>query len=200
MNKQKSGKYSTFLIILFSLLTVLSYGFAAAIHSNTMINGWIPGCVSFALAAVSGITMWRLWRGLTHNPRFILNYTCNLIFATGLLLSAFYGLNFIFADNGTLHAEKAVVERKYYKVRHRTKRVSRRHYAQGEPYNVYYADIRFADGRVKDLSLPRARYSRIHIGDTLRIPVEKGLFNVPVIKRSGAPVDIPPSGYGRRMR
>ena len=200
MNKKTLDKYRTFLVVLLIFICVFLYAIAVSIHSNTMIDGWLPAVGASVLAAISGTTLARIWQKITGSSKFAVNYICNLIFATGLLLALFYGCNFAFSRGATSEPHEAIVEKKYSKVRHHSRRVGRNRYVRGEAYNVYYIDVRFDNGRMKDLSMPFERYRRIHVGDTLSIPFEKGLFGIPVIKRRGTPVDAPQSDYSRQFR
>ncbi len=86
-------------------------------------------------------------------------YTCQLQYNGGMFRcrgfgigrsALFYVCNYCFSDDEAGHIEKTVVENKYYKVRHRTRRVSRGRYTQGEAYNVYYLKVRFGDGSFRD--------------------------------------------------
>ena len=113
-------------------------------------------------------------------------------------MAAIYLCNYAFADKSTLHKEPVVVERRYSEVRHRTKRISRRTYGRGEPYKVYYIDVRFpSTGKLKAISLQQRLYNRVRTGDTLSLDTEMGFLGFPVIIRHGAPIDIPPSSYRR---
>ena len=84
----------------------------------------------------------------------------------------------------------------FSKTRHRTRRVGRNRMAPGEPYKVYYLDLRLPDGRLKEMSATLGQYNRRHKGDTVALPVERGLFGVPVIKRRGRKTEVPrPNRY-----
>lgn len=163
------------------LLTMIFYGIEMAMADNALVATWIPWTICGSMALISGLTLWRIWAKLTGSEKFWLNYACHVVFSCGLLLCAFYGLNKSFADKETLHCEKVVVERKYYKVRHKTRRVGRRTYANGEPYKVYFLEIRFPDGRTKEMPATTDYYRKIHKGDTISLEMEMGLFRIPVI-------------------
>ncbi len=76
-----------------------------------------------------------------------------------------------------------MVERLYTETHHRSKRVGRNRYVKGEPYKVYYMEVSLPGGWRKPIHLDRARYSATHLGDTIAIPVGRGLFGLSVIKR-----------------
>ena len=56
---------------------------------------------------------------------------------------------------------------------HKSRRIGRNRYTQGEAYNVYY---------MKELQIEQKRYTQLHEGDTVPLFVSKGLFNIFVIK------------------
>lgn len=167
--------------ILIAIMFFLLAG-AVSLTSRTLINPWIPFSVAAVLALISGVTMWRFWKWVTTSEKFIWNYLCHVGIAFSLFSGAFFICNFVFSDKETLHKEKVSVVRVYREKRHHSKRVGRRYYAQGTPYYVYYMEVRFDDGRTKDLSIPFERYRRVHKGDSINIPVSMGLFKVPVIE------------------
>lgn len=88
--------------------------------------------------------------------------------------------NYAFADDERI--EKAVVEKKYYKVHHKTRRVSRKRFTQGEPYNVYYMRVRLGNGETEEVKIDCNKYNRLHKGDTVTLSVSDGLFGIQVIK------------------
>lgn len=197
---KKKSKVSTTLLIVFLLfLTVAFGGFAAGIYGMTLINPWFPGVIAVMIAAASGTTLWKIWRYVTSNDRFWVNYLCHLIFTTSLCLFLFYFLNFISPRKGSLHTEAVTVERLYSETHYHSKRVSRRVYTRGAPYKLYYAEVRFADGATKPLSVKLQQFNRLHKGDTIRLNLEKGLFGFPLVRRKGLNIEVPPSSYRRQF-
>ena len=70
----------------------------------------------------------------------------------------------------------------FHKVRHKSRRVGRNRYVQGEAYNVYYIKVRFGNDLLKELQVERNRYTRLHKGDTLSLFVSEGALGIPVLK------------------
>lgn len=175
------------------LVGVVGYGSMMGFARETLIDMWIPISISGAVALISGIFLFKLWRNVTCSSKFWINYLFHVVWLTGVLSGLFLSLNFIYADETTLHEETVVVEKKYYKVRHKTKRISRRVYGQGEAYNVYYIGIRFVDGKTKDITLSFEQYRRLKVGAEIEFPVSDGLFGIRVLKRNGRKVDVPES-------
>ncbi len=181
------------------LLTLVFYGCAMGLHGETIVEWWIPAAVAVAMALVSGAVFWKKWIWLTRVENALLNGLCHVVFATGLFLCIFYAVNYAFADKDTEHTEYVTVESKYTKTRHRSRRIGRNRYAQGEAYKVYYIGVGLPDGRIKEMSATLKEYNRVRRGDTLAFPVERGFFGVPVIKRRGSKTEVPPSGYRRQF-
>lgn len=175
------------------LIAMLFYGIGLVMWENALIAAWIPWTICGGLSLLSGVTLWRLWRHITGSEKFWLNYACHVVFTCGMLFCAFFVINKSFADKTTLHTEKAVVVRKYYKERHKTRRVGRRTYVSGETYKSYYFELQFPTGKLKEISSTTDNYRKTHKGDTIALDVEMGLFHIPIILRKGKTKDVPPS-------
>lgn len=190
-----SSKISKFLLGIIIFIVVIAYAVASVIHDSTVVNGWIVLSACGALALISGLTLWRLWPSITGTRKVWINYMMQVFVACALFLLLFYIPNRLFADKETRHEEKAVAERIYYKKHYRSRRISRRTYGRGEPYNKYYVDLRFGNGARKSLEIPLKQYNRTRKGDTLRMELEKGLFGFPVILREDDYITVPTSSY-----
>ncbi|WP_295728369.1 hypothetical protein [uncultured Muribaculum sp.] len=197
MSKHKTRNFIRYtLIALLVLLTMASYGASMGFYGMTVINPWIPGVASLIIALLIGSRIWRLWQFITGSDNMWINLFIHTVVITGVVMGAFYTCNYLFADDSSLHKETAVVERRYKETRHRSKRVGRRTYTRGEPYNVYFIEVRIlSTGALKSLSAKQSQYSRIHKGDTLRLDTETGLFGFPVILRKAPNIEIPPSDH-----
>ena len=183
--KIKSNRRNFFIILTIILCTSIAAS-AYSLSKHTLVNFRTTAACFATAALVSGMVMWkfRLWTWITGSSKFLPNYLCHSA-CTGILVTAlFYICNYCYADDTAGHIEKTVVEKKYYKVRHKTRRVSRGRYTRGEAYNVYYMKVRFADGSVKELETEHKKYSRLHEGDTIELFISEGLFGFPVVKYS----------------
>lgn len=167
--------------VFLGFVCIFLYAGAFSLAANTLVDTWIPFAVAAFMAMASGLTLWRAWRRLTTSGKFLPNYLCHVVGFTALLAGAFFMCNYCFADDKATHEEDAVVERLYSETHHHTKRISRKHYARGEAYQVYYMEVRLGNGRTKDLKIPFKKYRKLHKGDTISLPVTRGLFQVPVI-------------------
>lgn len=186
------------LIVLVLFLAIALWGMVIAFHTMTIDNLWVTMGASAAIGLFSGFLFWQKWQRFTRIRYFIPNYAISAIFMTALVADLFYGINFVFADKET-STETATIERLYSETHHHTKRVSRRTVVRGEPYKMYYVEVKFRTGKRKTMTMPVRQWSRMHRGDTLRIKISKGLLGMSVIRRSGSPVDVPRSSYSRQF-
>jgi len=166
---------------LVSVFVVLFSIGAISLIQNTLIDWRVPFAASAALAALTGTVGWKMWCWFTSSGRFLWNYIVHVVAFTGIFAAIFFIGNFASADRQSAHYEKAEVERVYHKVQYRTKRIRKNRYGRGEPYNVYYMQIRLENEMVKNLKISFAKYRKTGKGDTVKIPVAKGCFGVPVI-------------------
>ena len=162
-------------------LGIATYGGAMYLHDKTIVTWWIPAAISFLLAGISGLTMWRLWRRLTDSKSFVFYYICHLALSCGIFLFAIYFFNYTYAKESTTHTENVLVDKKFTKIRHHRQRVSRRSYRQGNPYKVYYFDLKFENGKEKTVSVSSSRYNRTRSGSSIPLTIKTGLFGLPVV-------------------
>lgn len=181
----KSRQRNLLRSIMISVLTIcllLVAGTDMILADDTLINGWIPLGISTVIAIYGGIMLHRHWQWLTKSTTAWINILCGAVATTPLLLLIFYGSNWLGASSDTIHTEQVTVESKYYKQRHRTRRVGRRYVANGEPYKVYYATVAFPDGFKKEVGLTYSRYRTIRKNQQLTVEVTTGLWGVRVLK------------------
>ncbi len=169
-------------IIITLLIGVISYGLTVALSSRTLISPWIPVSAAVFISAITGIKIARKWKAITGVTTFIVNYICHVLLMTGMLLAAFYVINFAFADKATTHTVKAVIERRYSETRYKSRRIRRNVYGRGEPYKVYFIELRFENGMKKSRELNLNKFNRTHKGDTLNVDIAKGALSIPVIE------------------
>lgn len=193
---RNSSALRTAAVIAVAAFSILGYGAIATLSGRTLIRLWIPIAAALAIAAIPSAWLLPAWRWLTGLSNNALCLVCHAVAAVGILAGAAYVCNYAFPDTSTLHEVDATVAARRTEVRHKSKRVSRRVYTQGEPYTVYYIDLRLPGGDAVSLGVQKSRYSRIRVGDTLQLPVERGLLGIPVVR----PADLYPESprAGRR--
>lgn len=187
----------TFFQVLTLFVGIAIYGLAMAFQGKTLVSPpavWFTGA---ALAAIISITAWRIWRRVTGTDRRWINYIVSTVMLTGLLVMTFYLVNAkAGAGEGERRECKAAVERVYYKVRHRTRRVGRRYYATGEEYHTYHIDIRLpygSEGMVKSLEIPFDEYNRYARSyrrrpDSVSCTIRRGALGFDVFERDRAAI------------
>lgn len=199
-SKIKSADVKRSLIVGAAILTgIVLLGLVAAFHGITIGNVWILAGGSLAIGLFSSVTLCRAWAVITGSRKFWVNYTVSVVMDVLVLMNIFYGLNYLFSEKES-RREPAVIERLYSEIRHKSRRVGRNRYVQGEPYKVYCVDVRFPSGKKKEITMQYARWRRLHKGDTLRFNVSKGGLGMPVIRRDEVPVDVPSSSYSGQFR
>lgn len=176
-----SGKKKAILIII-GILTVFAYSGCMVLQERTFIDSRVVIGITVIITIILLLLFVR--QGPLSNflrPAW-LNTIVFAIIIPAFLMISFYTTNYIFSDKDSSETETAVVEKVYYKIRHKRKRINRKVYAQGEPYNVYFIDVKFSNGSVKSFEIPLRKYNKTHKGDSLSYPVERGLYNITVIK------------------
>lgn len=170
---------------------VLMYAGAVSLFSDTLVSVVPVVSVSILVALLSFWPARELWPRLSGCASVWINTLLHTVAVAGFVMFVFLFGNYAGADRNTDHTERAEVVRKYTKTRHRTRRINRRTTSQGAPYKVYFAELRFSDGRVKNLEMTIGQYNRIRSGNMVEMTVARGLFGVPVIRR-----DMPVSDTG----
>ena len=120
---------------------------------------WIIS-VSLVLAAASAIILWQKWEMLTHTANVVVNILCHVVAATGLFMAIILGVNYFGRYSSDTITVRAEVVKVYSETRYHSKRVARNRYIRGNPYQVYFMDVRLPDGRVRQRSISLKRYNR----------------------------------------
>ena len=193
---KKSVEVLRYFLIGILIMAVMTFiGGSMAIYSDTLVNPWFPIVGAGAAAVACAPFCMRWWKFVTQCHQAWFNGLCHVMFTGSLLLFAFYFCNSYFASHDTAHMERVAIERRFRETHYKTKRISRRTYGRGEPYQQYYIEVRFEDGRTKKLSVKFDTYRRLKSQDTIQLKMERGLWGLPVIRRKGANIEVPHSGY-----
>ena len=189
-NKKNGGIGRGFICAALAGGTLMCYGIAYAIHGDTLVSPYITVGFGAVAGLLLGIVTRRAFGLLTGFASRAVNYATASAVCAGVVLASLYAVNFFCSSASTLHEECVPVERLYTETRHHTKRISRRTYGRGEAYKVYFAEIRFADGRRKSISVRAEQYRRLHVGDTLTLRLEEGALGMAVLTRRGLRLDV----------
>lgn len=174
-------------LVLLGLFVFIGLGMACVIQRDTLIDWWMPAAVCLLPAALLAFLYIRPLGRLTGISRPWMAACAAFALFFSVMLCSLYALNYYKSDHDTALACQATVTSKFTGERHRTKRVGRNRYVQGEPYTVYFIKMELPGGRVKELELTAGQYNNIRRGQKIDIEIEKGCLGVPVIKNMSLP-------------
>ncbi|MDE6283638.1 MAG: hypothetical protein K2L97_06585 [Muribaculaceae bacterium] len=167
---------------------LLCAGGIFAVLNMTVINPWIFFGSILILAVASGALLHPLWRKLSGRDNIYLNMALHTVVFTIILASVLLMTNYYCADFDHMPRETVIIDKKIKKTRYRTRRVSRRVYTRGAPYNVYFVNVIFADGLTRELEIPKRLYDDTHKGDTATILTGRGRLSFKVVDPSSLKV------------
>ena len=168
-------------IVLIIVCTVTVFNIAGSIYLYHFLltPWWIPALIFLPAAVATALPARGLWRWMTGSRNVAVNLVCHIVFAFPLLLCSALTINY--ATSGKHSTKEAVVVTRVYKeTRYKTRRVSRKTYVRGAPYPVYFIEIRFRDGRSRDIEVLKKTYDRISKGDSVVVDVSKGKLGMTV--------------------
>lgn len=184
LSAKRIDKESLFIgLILFG--AIMAYTGAWSIYGDTDVRFWLPLGLALVLSALTMPVGRIVWRRLSGVSTVAVHIIGHFAAATGFFLLGILALNYLFPREATRHTERAVVERKVQETRHHSRRVGRRRYVQGDPYYVYFAELRMENGREKKISISRDRYYSLRTGSEVEIEVTTGLLGYKIL---GKPV------------
>lgn len=171
--------FGTILLIVVVMLYVGTY---AMLH-ETLMPAWVPFMPAGIVALATGLLCAKWWRVLTGSRKRWINYCAHTAALTGVLAFAIVVSNKVFANPSPVKAS-VTVERIYNETHYKSKRVTRRRYTRGEPYKVYYAEIRFDNGQLRDCHIPKRVYDKLSCKRPAIIEMQEGFFGYPVFSPS----------------
>jgi hypothetical protein len=168
--------------VLLILYALMQAGIFMALRTLTMVNPWIVIIVSAVISFPISILCARKATKMISLKSLPLRVATWMALWIPILTGNFYGINFMGADKEKAAVIQATVERKYHETRKRTRRVGRGRYVPtGETYQVYYADIRLADGHLVTVPLTGGKIPRVHKGQKLEVKETSGTLGIPVV-------------------
>lgn len=168
--------------VLLILYALMQGGIFMALRTLTMVNPWIVIIVSAVISFPISILCARKATKMISLKSLPLRLAAWMALWIPILAGNFYGINFMGADKDKAAVIQATVERKYHETRKRTRRVGRGRYVPtGETYQVYYADIRLADGHLVTVPLTGGKILRVHKGQKLEVKETSGTLGIPVV-------------------
>lgn len=177
-------KNKALIYILRGLLILFAIGGAGAFMALRKLTFVSPVTMVFISIVLAIVLAWLIARkdrsiiAIKNTPVRTAIWT---ILIAPIFVGMFYTVNYCGANEADSHKVAAVVERKYYETRQRTRRVRKgRYVATGENYRVHYAEIRLADGHLITVPLAGDRFLKIRTGQQLDVDVANGAFGIPV--------------------
>ena len=168
--------------VLLILYALMQGGIFMALRTLTMVNPWIVIIVSAVISFPISILCARKATKMISLKSLPLRVAAWMALWIPILAGNFYGINFMGADKDKAAVIQATVERKYHETRKRTRRVGHGRYVPtGETYQVYYADIRLADGHLVTVPLTGGKILRVHKGQKLEVKETSGTLGIPVV-------------------
>lgn len=151
------------------------YGVAAWFFGMTLVEVWkVLACG----ASVALLTLIPLRRG-----RGAVWCVVYIILVAGLMADLALGVNYYLRNEQDSSEVVCEVVGLYSEKRTRTRRINRRIVGRGEPYSVYYMDVRMPDGSVRKRQLTLSRYnymSRKRVSK-IKVCVTPGFLNWPLV-------------------
>lgn len=175
-------------IVVLSLILVVA-GIAAVIDivllNSSLTPWWIPVLCVLPIALCLYLPFRGLIRWLTRSSKIWINLSVNLVLCLSFLLAAVLLINLL-NPKDLSSGIYGTVNKVYKETRYRTKRVSRRTYTKGTPYQVTCMDITLETGDNFKIDIPMHLYDVIGKGDTIDLPVVTGVFNITMIDKAKA--------------
>ncbi len=156
-------------------------GAVAGMIETTLIDFRIFFGIVAVVAAATGTVLHRAWGRLTGTSKFYINYPIHLVVSAIVLSAAVLMGNYYPTDFSLLPEEKVIIDQRLRKTRYKTRRVSRRVYTRGAPYQVYYLKVALPDGKRKQIYVNKALYDKARQGDTATVRVGRGKLSFPVM-------------------
>lgn len=178
---KKGGNTGTWWGVLIAI-GVMAYLGAFAMRNYVLVDFVTVIGGSLLISIFAGIAAAPLFRKILRVRNFSLCVGIAIAFLTGILTCGFYMTNMICADEESEYTERAFVKRKYQETHYKSKRVTRKTYARGAPYQEYYLEVEYADGRTGHLLINKSLYSRVSSQDSIEVKMRKGLWGIPVVK------------------
>lgn len=152
---------------------------------NTLINRIAIIGISIAIAVASSIPLAKYWGRITGMRNIWINSAINTAAVGIVICFSFLAINYFGADFASGDASgHGVIERRYQKTRYRTRRVGRRTYAQGAPYQVYFLDVSIPGWGKRDFEVGKKKYDTVRTGDTVSLSMAQGSLGFPVVNPS----------------
>lgn len=162
------------------VLLLLLGGIAAELET-TLVSGLLLFGAIAAVGCATGIFVAPRLSRLTGIGNRVVNYVGYVAAFTVAVGGTVLIVNDLAADTESFREEKAVVERRIVKTRHRSHRTGRHSYSSGTPYKVYYLEVRLPGGESIELQPAYKEYVKASEGDTATVRVGRGALGMKMV-------------------
>ena len=182
----KSDTWRIIGMITVALTVIMLYGLSMALLSMTIVDLWKIAAISMGIAFATGISMFSKWHRLTHCRYKAINFLCHVVATTAISTAIILSANYFLRDEELTRTETAPVERIYTETRYHRKRISRKVYTRGEPYKVYFMEVRLPDGTSKNLQISLQSYNRLKAQKTRTtiLKMTPGALGMTIVRHS----------------
>lgn len=149
---------------------------------DSLTPRWIPVCIALLVTVPLALPLRGVWKWITGSDNVALNMASHVLFIFPLLLCSALVVNY--ACGSPTGSIDACVEKVYRQTRYRSKRVGRRTYTRGQPYQVYCLEVRTDNGTTRDLDISRKIYNQVCKGDTIHLDVLTGPLGIRMLDTS----------------
>lgn len=169
------------------VVVIFIYGGAVALLGDTLVKPAVPWVIGIAGSLLTWVGLRKIWETLIPSS-LILRILTHVVVTTGIFSFAFLALNnYCASEEETTH--HAAITDTYRETRHHRQRVGRNRWREGSPYYVYFANLRFDNGKEKKISITPSQYTEFKKRKTLDITLHEGVFGFPVIDRHKPPFE-----------
>lgn len=179
-------------------LIILGAGALLAESEVTLVN--IPAflLILIIIGVGVGIIIRRMLERISPSTPVWVNAAVFAIFFASVTGGTALLFNSLAADKSCFEEMPVVIERKIIKTRHRGGSAGRRSYNPGTPYKVYYLELRFPDGRKREVHPDYKIYMKANKGDSAFIKVGRGALFLPVCDAASLRLKHPERGGRHR--
>lgn len=173
-NGKQAGRILLACLLLFVFL--ISLGAVCFALEATFVAWWLPIGTGAACAIPLTWLTRRFWPWLTGIARWWPNAVAAMLMFSAVDSCAILMANYASALQAQSSRTAAVVTGKARVTKHHTRRVGRRYVQTGSIYYVYELNAKMYNGRDITLTVPVNVYNSTKQGDTLGLPVAKGIL------------------------
>lgn len=168
---------------------------------DTLVDRLVFFGIILFVALVSATVCARYWHPVTQTHNYAVNFVVHTVVVAIILGSGIVMVNYFTADFDKAEPENVLVERKFQKTRHRSRRSGRHSYERGEAYQVYYLKLDLPKVGSRELQVSKKTYNKVRSGGKVNILITKGGLGMPVVSPSSIkPVSSPKSKRSRSLR